>query len=138
MGYINLKYKPTENDLVCSFYLEPSGVTLEKAAEDIAAESSVGTWTEVATMSGRIKRMGAKVFSIRKNIVKVAYPQELFEEGNIPQILSSVAGNIFGMKAVRNLRLFDVEFPEELAKSALRLCAYKLPFRLKFVKRMGV
>jgi len=117
MGYVDLRYKPTANDMVCSFYLEPSGVTLEKAAEDIAAESSVGTWTEVATMSNRIKKMGAKVFSIRKNIVKVAYPQELFEEGNIPQILSSVAGNIFGMKAVKNLRLFDVEFPEELAKS---------------------
>jgi large subunit ribosomal protein L16 len=28
--------------------------------------------------------------------------------------------------------------PETLAKSALRLCAYKLPFRLKFVKRSGV
>jgi large subunit ribosomal protein L16 len=28
--------------------------------------------------------------------------------------------------------------PETLARSALRLCAYKLPFRLKFVKRTGV
>lgn len=27
--------------------------------------------------------------------------------------------------------------PEAMAKSALRLCAYKLPFRLKFVKRAG-
>jgi ribulose-bisphosphate carboxylase large chain len=117
MGYIDLKYKPTANDMVCSFYLEPSGVTLKKAAEDIAAESSIGTWTEVATMSSRIRKLGAKVFSIRKNIVKVAYPQELFEKGNIPQILSSVAGNIFGMKAVKNLRLLDVELPEELAKS---------------------
>lgn len=117
MGYVDLKYKPTANDMVCSFYLEPEGISLEKAAEDIAAESSIGTWTEVATMSSRIKKMGAKVFSIRKNIVKVAYPQELFEKGNIPQILSSVAGNIFGMKAVKNLRLLDVEFPEELAKS---------------------
>lgn len=27
--------------------------------------------------------------------------------------------------------------PEAMAKSALRLCAYKLPFRLKFVKRTG-
>ena len=27
--------------------------------------------------------------------------------------------------------------PETLAKSALRLCAYKIPFRCKFVKRMG-
>ncbi len=28
--------------------------------------------------------------------------------------------------------------PEAMAKAALRLCAYKLPFRLKFVKRTGV
>ena len=27
--------------------------------------------------------------------------------------------------------------PETLAKSALRLCAYKIPFRTKFVKRTG-
>jgi ribulose-bisphosphate carboxylase large chain len=117
MGYIDLKYKPDANDIICSFYLEPSGVALEKAAEDIAAESSIGTWTEVATMSSRIKKMGAKVFSIRKNIVKVAYPEELFERGNLSQILSSVAGNIFGMKAVKNLRLLDIEFNEDMAKS---------------------
>ena len=28
--------------------------------------------------------------------------------------------------------------PEELAKSALRLCAYKIPFRCRFVKREGI
>lgn len=28
--------------------------------------------------------------------------------------------------------------PEELARSALRLCAYKLPFRTRFVKREGI
>lgn len=28
--------------------------------------------------------------------------------------------------------------PELLAKSAMRLCAYKLPFRTKFVRRIGV
>ncbi len=27
--------------------------------------------------------------------------------------------------------------PESMARTALRLCAYKLPFRLKFVKRVG-
>ncbi|MCX6775902.1 MAG: type III ribulose-bisphosphate carboxylase [Candidatus Micrarchaeota archaeon] len=118
MGYIDLKYKPTENDVVCSFYLEPSpGVTLTKAAEDIAAESSIGTWTEVATMSDRIRKLGAKVFSIRNNIVKVAYPEELFEKGNLSQILSSIAGNIFGMKAIKNLRLLDIEFTEGLVRS---------------------
>ncbi len=28
--------------------------------------------------------------------------------------------------------------PEELARSAMRLCAHKIPFRTKFVKRFGV
>ena len=27
--------------------------------------------------------------------------------------------------------------PEEMAKSAMRLCAFKIPFRTKFVKRVG-
>lgn len=32
--------------------------------------------------------------------------------------------------------LFEMEgVPEELAKSAMRLCAHKIPFRTKFVKR---
>ena len=28
--------------------------------------------------------------------------------------------------------------PEELARAALRLCAHKIPFRTKFVKRLGL
>jgi ribulose-bisphosphate carboxylase large chain len=35
----------------------------------------------------------------------------------MPQILSSIAGNIFGMKVIKNLRLEDVIFPEKLIKS---------------------
>jgi len=49
--------------------------------------------------------------------LKIAYPIELFEQGNMPNILSSVAGNVFGLKALKNLRLNDVELPAELVKS---------------------
>jgi len=35
----------------------------------------------------------------------------------MPQILSSIAGNIFGMKVVTNLKLEDIEWPERLVKS---------------------
>jgi ribulose-bisphosphate carboxylase large chain len=35
----------------------------------------------------------------------------------MPQIMSSIAGNIFGMKAIDNLRLVDIDFPKEIAKS---------------------
>jgi ribulose-bisphosphate carboxylase large chain len=118
MGYVQLSYKPTERDVICDFYVEPGeGLTVEKAAEHVAAESSVGTWTEVAAMNPRIMKMAAKVFSIKGNSVRIAYPEELFERGNMPQIMSSVAGNIFGMKQVKNLRLNDIRFTEGLVKS---------------------
>jgi ribulose-bisphosphate carboxylase large chain len=42
---------------------------------------------------------------------------ELFEQGNMPNILSSVAGNVFGLKALKNLRLNDLELPAKLVKS---------------------
>ena len=60
--------------------------------------------------------LGAKIFHIDGNLVKIAYPSELFEKGNAPNILSSIAGNIFGMKIVKNLRLEDVSFPKSIIK----------------------
>lgn len=117
MGYIDLKYKTSKNDLICEFRIEPNKVSIKEAAETIAAESSIGTWTEVKTMKPRIKRLGAKVFEVKGNYVKIAYPSDLFESKNMPQILSSVAGNIFGMKTVKNLRLEDIYFPQNIAKS---------------------
>jgi ribulose-bisphosphate carboxylase large chain len=118
MSYIDLGYKPGKDDLVCLFSVYPQrGVTMKKAAEDIAAESSIGTWTEICTMSEKIRKLGAKVFEINGNRIKIAYPSELFESGNMPQVLSSVAGNIFGMKAVSNLRLEDIDWPDSMIKS---------------------
>jgi ribulose-bisphosphate carboxylase large chain len=123
MGYIDLKYKPEKSDLICFFRLEPArGVSFKKAAEAIASESSTGTWveelvTKTASVKKRLERISAKVFEINGNYVKIAYPFELFEPGNMPQILSSIAGNIFGMKVIKNLRLEDVNFPEKLIKS---------------------
>lgn len=112
--YIDLEYEPTENDLICEFYVEPNKIPMEKACVHIAAESSVGTWTEIP---GIRKEIVPKVFYISGNIAKIAYPSELFEGGNAPQILSSIAGNIFGMAAIKNLRLNDVYFPKKIVKS---------------------
>ena len=112
--YIDLEYEPTENDLICEFYVEPNKISIEKACIHIAAESSVGTWTEIP---GIRKEIVPKVFYISGNIAKIAYPSELFEGGNAPQILSSIAGNIFGMAAIKNLRLNDIYFPKKIVKS---------------------
>jgi ribulose-bisphosphate carboxylase large chain len=45
--------------------------------------------------------------------VKVAYPILIFEEGSVPCMMSGFGGNIYGMKAVKNLRLLDAELPLE-------------------------
>ncbi len=118
MNYINLKYKPTKNDLVVEYYLE-SKIPFLEACNQVAAESSIGTWTQVTTMKKNILRLKPNVFSINKKTgeIKIAYPIELFEKGNMPEILSSIAGNIFGMKSIKNLRLQDLSFPRSLIKS---------------------
>jgi len=119
LGYVSPSYKPTESDLICSFYFEPGeGIKAEEAAGAIAAESSTGTWTNLTTMShNKQEKLGAKVFEIDGNYLKIAYPVELFELGNMPQIFSSIAGNIFGMKEVTHLRLLDIHWPKTLMKS---------------------
>ncbi len=115
-GYTDLGYNP-RNDLICEFYVEPSpGHTLRKAAEAVAEESSTGTWTSVTTRKPIIDRIHARVFRIKHNRVWVAYPRELFEAGNIPQLMSSVAGNIFGMKTIKNLKLVDMKFPDKISR----------------------
>jgi ribulose-bisphosphate carboxylase large chain len=117
LDFVNLNYKPKETDVVCVFNVEPEDVSIEEAAGAIAAESSIGTWTELTTEKEYVKKLAAYVFNIENNKVKIAYPIELFELGNMPNILSSVAGNVFGLKTLRNLRLSDVYFPLKLIKS---------------------
>jgi ribulose-bisphosphate carboxylase large chain len=117
IDFVDLKYKPAETDLICTFYVEPDGISLKEAAGGVAAESSIGTWTELTTAEPYVAKLAARVFSIEGNVAKIVYPIALFERGNMPNILSSVAGNVFGLKALKNLRLNDVELPAELVKS---------------------
>lgn len=113
--FIDLNYKP-RNDLICLFKIFPNKISMKKAANTVALESSVGTWTKISERD-YVKKLKAKVFSINGNLIKIAYPQELFESNNVPNILSSIAGNIFGMKAVKTIRLEDISFPKSILKN---------------------
>jgi ribulose-bisphosphate carboxylase large chain len=116
--FLNLKYKPKDEDLICLFRIEPAkGVSIKTAAENVALESSTGTWSEVSTEKEYMKKLAAKVYSIKGNLVKIAYPGGLFEKSNVPNIMSSIAGNVFGMKIVNNLRLEDIKIPIGLLNS---------------------
>lgn len=115
-GYIDLSYKKTKDDLVCEFYVEPAkGITFESAAQRATSESSIGTWTDIGTMTPSLfKKIAPKIFYLNKKagIYKVAYHKDLFEELNVPQIMSAIAGNLFGMSDVKNIKLMDIDFPD--------------------------
>lgn len=122
LNYIDLSYKPSKEDLICEFFVKAKhGENLKNAIGGVAAESSIGTWTKTSTEKAYMQRLAAKVFSI-KSIgdsanVKIAYPNDLFELGNVPDIMSSIAGNVFGMKDIDGLRLNDIIFPKNIVKS---------------------
>lgn len=121
--YIDDSYEPTDRDLVCKFRFEhDDSVPFEWAAGGIAAESSIGTWDpDLTTMRPDHEKLAARVFDINReeNQVRIAYPVEVFELGSIPQIQSSITGNIYGLKELTRLKLLDFEPPEEMAKSFL-------------------
>lgn len=115
LSYIDLKYKPGRNDLIIEYYLESR--RFREAVNSLAGESSIDTWSDIKTMNKRIFReLKPSVFRINKNRVKIAYPLELFEKGNVSQVMSSIAGNVFGLKMISNLRLEDVIFPKKMVK----------------------
>ena len=117
IDFVDLDYSPQDSDLICDFYVETNGPDLKAIAGGVAAESSVGTWTELTTAEPYVEEKAATVFEMVGNDIRVAYPVELFEEGNMPNVLSSIAGNVFGLDDIKNLRLNDIHFPEQLVKS---------------------
>jgi ribulose-bisphosphate carboxylase large chain len=123
-GYLDLGYKPTKKDLVVVYRVEPANrMPVARVAEHLAAESSIGTWTDISTVNPQAAaRLRPHIFSIAKagkraSFVKIAYPEALFEAGSAAQILSAVGGNVFGMKEVKRLRLVDIAFSEAQLKA---------------------
>ncbi len=115
--FVDLRYRPSKTDVVCLFRFEPSeAISRIEAVGRIASESSAGTWTTLTNLPKTIEKVKARSFEIDGNFVKVAYPGDIWEPANVPQLLSGIAGNIFGMKALKNLRLVDVSLPSSYIK----------------------
>jgi ribulose-bisphosphate carboxylase large chain len=120
LTYWDPAYHPKDTDLLACFTVVPqAGVPREEAAAAVAAESSTGTWTTVWTdlltdlehYKGRAYRIEPVPGDPDAFYAYVAYPLDLFEEGSVVNVLTSLAGNVFGFKAIRSLRLEDVRFP---------------------------
>ena len=127
MGYWQPDYEPKETDVLCAFRITPqAGVDPVEAAAAVAGESSTATWTVVWTdrltayehYQARAYRVDAVPGSDpAQYIAYIAYDLDLFEEGSIANLTSSIIGNVFGFKALKALRLEDMRIPIAYVKT---------------------
>ncbi|MFB6094522.1 MAG: type III ribulose-bisphosphate carboxylase [Halanaeroarchaeum sp.] len=115
--FVDTDYEPADSELICEFAIDPAeGLDVVDAAGRVASESSNGTWATLS-VADDVTDLSATAFDIDDGEIRVAYPRDLFEGGNMAQVLSCIAGNILGMKAVDAIRLQDTEWPEALTET---------------------
>jgi ribulose-bisphosphate carboxylase large chain len=125
MGYYQPDYIPRPTDILCAFRLVPQdGIEPEEAAAAVAGESSTATWTVVWTdRLTTYEEYQAKCYRVDRvpgtdqYIAYIAYNIDLFEEGSIANLTSSIIGNVFGFKALKSLRLEDMRIPPHYTKT---------------------
>lgn len=117
LAYVNLDLPDPKNGeyMLACFHLIPWGkLNILQAACEVSAESSTGTNFAVQTETPFSRTLNSLVYKVdmEKNLVWIAYPTGLRDGGgNVQNILTYVAGNIFGMKEVNAIKLLDVRFP---------------------------
>jgi ribulose-bisphosphate carboxylase large chain len=131
MGYWQPDYEPKDSDVLAAFRVVPQpGVPPEEAGAAVAGESSTATWTVVWTdrLTAYDTYQG-KCYAVEpvpgtggdgqpgQFIARIAYDLDLFEEGSIANLTSSIIGNVFGFKALRSLRLEDMRIPPHYVKT---------------------
>jgi ribulose-bisphosphate carboxylase large chain len=126
MGYWQPDYVPKDTDVLAAFRITPQeGVDAIEAAAAVAGESSTATWTVVWTdrltpyehYQAKAYRVDAVPSAPGQYIAHIAYDLDLFEEGSIANLTSSIIGNVFGFKALRALRLEDMRIPAHYVKT---------------------
>ncbi|TFE65901.1 form I ribulose bisphosphate carboxylase large subunit [Methylacidiphilum caldifontis] len=125
MGFYNADYVPKDTDILAAFRFVPQeGVEPIEAGAAVAGESSTATWTVVWTdrltayehYQGKCFRV-EQVPGTNQYIAFIAYDLDLFEEGSIANMSSSIIGNVFGFKALKSLRLEDLRIPPHYVKT---------------------
>lgn len=114
----------TGENVVCAYKVTTS-IPIDKAAKAIAAEQSTGTWTAVSTRSDDIdRRLAGRVLLTKpitkgEHVVVIEYPLADFDpgEGGVPQILSVISGNLFGLEDLKAVRLESMHLPKGIVAS---------------------
>lgn len=102
VAHINTRYEPTNKDIVATYYLTPpKGMTIYSACEVIASEA------ETASSPCTVFKVNR-----RESLICVAMPIELFEAGNVEQMIGTLLASEPHMA---RLILADLTLPERFA-----------------------
>ena len=108
-----------EDEVIIARYYMETPKSLEKITRNAASEQSTGLGTRSGfETGGLIETYGAKVVSVdsteigdlNKGIVEIAYPIKNFGPV-IPMLLTTVAGNLFELAEIKNVKLLDLDIP---------------------------
>lgn len=119
-AYLQLGNKDVYNGqyLLTVFKIIPYGEqSLADAATEVAAESSNGSNLTVGTGTPFSNTMGGIVYELdeENKLAYIAYPWRMFDRGgNIQNIMTFIAGNIYGMGNLAGCKLLDLQFPPEM------------------------
>src|SRR3954470_13578466 len=126
MGYWAPDYAVKATDVLAVFRVTPQeGVDPIEAAGAVAGESSTATWTVVwtdrLTANSHYQAKAYRVDPVPgrpgEYFAYIAYDLDLFEEGSIANLTSSIIGNVFGFKPLLALRLEDMRIPVAYVKT---------------------
>ena len=116
--YISPESVDRDRHITALYYVEGSA-SMTKMAEESAIENSTGTWTLVGYETLQVRReYGAKIFRVSgtggSGYIELAFEASNYdpEFGGINCLLSDIAGNIFDMNILSNVKLLDLNFPK--------------------------
>ncbi len=135
--YLHLGERVDPDANVICIYKITTDLDIKLAAAAIATEQSTGTWTGISTLNDEIfEKYHGRVIDIQGNVATIAYPEDIFslDIGGVPQILSVVAGNLFGLEGLKGVRLEGVEFPHSMLRE-FKGPKFGIPGLRKILKR---
>ena len=102
-----------------------TAVAPERAADIIAGEQSSGTFVPIPGEDEALKARAAASWEItpldetstgqnKRYQLRLSWPLENFG-ASLPNLMTTVAGNLYELKPVAGLRLMDIELPDEFA-----------------------
>ena len=102
-----------------------TAIAPERAADIIAGEQSSGTFVAIPGEDEVLKARAAATWQItplnepctapnKRYLLKLSWPLQNLG-ASLPNLLATVAGNLYELKHVAKLRLLDIELPDEFA-----------------------